>query len=46
MRKASPILSLYFFTMVFGVGQLSGQANVLTYQNDNWRTGQNTNETH
>ncbi len=36
---------LFLLTVTTGVGLATGQVNVTTWHNDNWRTGQNTSET-
>jgi hypothetical protein len=40
----SVVAALSLMTIMFGAAQLAGQVNVTTWHNDNWRTGQNTNE--
>jgi hypothetical protein len=47
--KKSVTRMLSLLLLMFGAAQLHGQVsqvNVTTWHNDNWRTGQNTNEIH
>jgi hypothetical protein len=45
MSKSFVVCAFFALTLVFGAPQLNGQVNVTTWHNDNWRTGQNANET-
>jgi hypothetical protein len=45
MRRHNTVWAHFLLAMVFGLAQLNGQVNVTTWHNDNWRTGQNTQET-
>jgi sugar lactone lactonase YvrE len=46
MKKIADVCLLCLSLIVLTRGRLDAQVNVTTWHNDNWRTGQNTSETH
>jgi hypothetical protein len=44
MSRSTVVWAFFVLTIMSGVVRLNGQVNVTTWHNDNWRTGQNTNE--
>ena len=46
MKKSAGVWALCVVLIVLSGTQADSQVNVITQHNDNWRTGQNTNEVH
>jgi len=47
MSRSTAVWACFVLTMtiMFSSARLNGQVSVATWHNDNWRTGQNTNQT-
>src|ERR1700686_2879096 len=46
MSRSVVVRAFFVLTIMSAAVRLNGQVNVITWHNDNWRTGQNTSEQH